>query len=260
MCLSYVSLWNLEKATPVQKQPLVVLDEHAALDASCSSSCDVDAFGLRVSSSMQAGIFEKEGPKELEDAGKAGLVTIQGQFSIVLGTILVLAYLFLQFFPDQAEQIFFTNKWVELSLNLWTGLIFKITGIITLWCRNVKETLQIDLNSPCFDFIAWLSWVIIILVVIVFSLAGTVETVNLHSVVDKFFLLQILHGYFSSGFYHMFCIQVWHQWCALKEFFQGAGGLSYALWVDALLVQGQSWAETQQAGCSLNGDSLFFLT
>jgi uncharacterized protein with PQ loop repeat len=89
MCLSYVSLWNLEKATPVQKQPLVVLDEHAALDASCSSSCDVDAFGLRVSSSMQAGIFEKEGPKELEDAGKAGLVTIQGQFSIVLGTILV---------------------------------------------------------------------------------------------------------------------------------------------------------------------------
>jgi hypothetical protein len=110
MCLSYVSLWNLEKATPVQKQPLVVLDEHAALDASCSSSCDVDAFGLRVSSSMQAGIFEKEGPKELEDAGKAGLVTIQGQFSIVLGTILVLAYLFLQFFPDQAEQLFFTNK------------------------------------------------------------------------------------------------------------------------------------------------------
>ncbi len=89
MCPSYVSLWNLEKATPVQKQPLVVLDEHAALDASCSSSCDVDAFGLRVSSSMQAGIFEKEGPKELEDAGKAGLVTIQTQFSIVLGTILV---------------------------------------------------------------------------------------------------------------------------------------------------------------------------
>ncbi|KAH8937302.1 hypothetical protein BDL97_16G021300 [Sphagnum fallax] len=59
---------------------------------------------------VKPGIFEKEGPKELEDAGKAGLVTIQGQFSIVLGTILVLAYLFLQFFPDQAEQLFFTNK------------------------------------------------------------------------------------------------------------------------------------------------------
>lgn len=190
MCLSYVSLWNLEKATPVQKQPLVVLDEHAALDASCSSSCDIDAFGLWVSSSMQAGIFEKEGPKELEDAGKAGLVTIQTQFSIVLGTILVckisshnlssfigdhefyisiysfavvlwlistnlnkqksktgfpnwraatdlshgggwvfeVAYLFLQFFPDQAEQLFFNNKWVEWSLNLWTGLIFKLQG------------------------------------------------------------------------------------------------------------------------------------
>jgi hypothetical protein len=38
--------------------------------------------------------------------------------------------------------------------------------------------------------------VIIILVVIVFALAGTVETVNLHNVVDKFFLLQILLGYF----------------------------------------------------------------
>jgi hypothetical protein len=41
-----VCLWNVEKATPVQNQPLVVLDELAALDASCSSSCDVDAFGL----------------------------------------------------------------------------------------------------------------------------------------------------------------------------------------------------------------------
>lgn len=76
-----------------------------------------------------------------------------------------------------------------------TGLIFKITGIITLSCINVKETLKIDLNSPCFDVIARLAWVIIFLVVIVFALAGTVKTVNLHSVVDKFFLLQILHGY-----------------------------------------------------------------
>jgi rhodanese-related sulfurtransferase len=59
---------------------------------------------------VKPGIFEKEGPKELEDAGKAGLVTIQTQFSIVLGTILVLAYLFLQLFPDQAEQLFFSNK------------------------------------------------------------------------------------------------------------------------------------------------------
>jgi len=38
--------------------------------------------------------------------------------------------------------------------------------------------------------------VIVILVVIVFALAGTVETVNLQSVVDKFFSLQILRGYF----------------------------------------------------------------
>jgi hypothetical protein len=27
---------------------------------------------------------------------------------------------------------------------------------------------------------------------------------------------------FSSGFYHMFCIQVCLQWCALKEFFSGS--------------------------------------
>lgn len=35
------------------------------------------------------GTFEKEGPRDLKDAGKAGLVTIQQQFSVVLGTLLV---------------------------------------------------------------------------------------------------------------------------------------------------------------------------
>lgn len=54
---------------------------------------------------VQPGTFEKEGPKELADAGKAGLVTIQQPFSVVLGSLLILALLFLQFFPDQSQQI-----------------------------------------------------------------------------------------------------------------------------------------------------------
>ncbi|KAL3690125.1 hypothetical protein R1sor_016434 [Riccia sorocarpa] len=52
------------------------------------------------------GVFSKEGEKELQDAGKGGLVTIQGPVSRVVGIILILAYLFLQFFPDQATEEF----------------------------------------------------------------------------------------------------------------------------------------------------------
>ncbi|KHN08814.1 hypothetical protein glysoja_046342 [Glycine soja] len=46
------------------------------------------------------------GSTELENVGKAGLVTIQGKISTVLGTILVCAYIFVTFFPDQAEKLF----------------------------------------------------------------------------------------------------------------------------------------------------------
>ncbi|MED6130407.1 Rhodanese-like domain-containing protein 9, chloroplastic [Stylosanthes scabra] len=55
---------------------------------------------------VKPGTFDSVGSKELQDAGKAGLVTIQGKISTVLGTILVCAYLFITFFPDQAEKIF----------------------------------------------------------------------------------------------------------------------------------------------------------
>lgn len=36
-----------------------------------------------------SGIFDSEGSTELQNAGKAGLVTIQGKISAVLGTVLV---------------------------------------------------------------------------------------------------------------------------------------------------------------------------
>ncbi|KAF5181900.1 Rhodanese-like domain-containing protein 9 protein [Thalictrum thalictroides] len=58
--------------------------------------------GLR---SVKPGTFDSVGSTELQDAGKAGLVTVQGKISAVLGTVLVCAYLFIQFFPDQAEKI-----------------------------------------------------------------------------------------------------------------------------------------------------------
>ncbi|KAG4915986.1 hypothetical protein JHK82_053624 [Glycine max] len=55
---------------------------------------------------VKPGTFDSVGSTELENAGKAGLVTIQGKISTVLGTILVCAYIFVTFFPDQAEKLF----------------------------------------------------------------------------------------------------------------------------------------------------------
>ncbi|XP_027348969.1 rhodanese-like domain-containing protein 9, chloroplastic [Abrus precatorius] len=52
------------------------------------------------------GTFDSVGSTELQDAGKAGLVTIQGKISTVLGTVLICAYLFITFFPEQAEKLF----------------------------------------------------------------------------------------------------------------------------------------------------------
>lgn len=54
---------------------------------------------------VNPGLFEKEGPRELKDAGKGGFVAIQTQFSVVLASILLTALAFLQFFPDAALQI-----------------------------------------------------------------------------------------------------------------------------------------------------------
>ncbi|KAI3872403.1 hypothetical protein MKW92_010712 [Papaver armeniacum] len=55
--------------------------------------------------SVKPGTFESVGSAELQNAGKAGLVTVQGKISAVLGTVLICTYLFITFFPDQAEKI-----------------------------------------------------------------------------------------------------------------------------------------------------------
>ncbi|KAH9618049.1 hypothetical protein KSS87_020841 [Heliosperma pusillum] len=55
--------------------------------------------------SVKPGTFESVGTTELQNAGKAGLVTIQGKISVVLGTVLVCLLLFITVFPDQAEQL-----------------------------------------------------------------------------------------------------------------------------------------------------------
>lgn len=51
------------------------------------------------------GTFPTEGKKELKDAGKVGFVMIQTQFSAVLGSLIFLAYLYLQFFPEESKQL-----------------------------------------------------------------------------------------------------------------------------------------------------------
>nr|AKM76382.1 rhodanese/cell cycle control phosphatase superfamily protein [Melianthus villosus] len=55
--------------------------------------------------SVKPGTFNTVGSTELQDAGKAGLVQIQGKVSAVLGTVLICAFLFITFFPDQAEKL-----------------------------------------------------------------------------------------------------------------------------------------------------------
>ncbi|XP_006660490.1 rhodanese-like domain-containing protein 9, chloroplastic [Oryza brachyantha] len=55
---------------------------------------------------LKPGTFESVGKSELQNAGKAGLVTVQGKISAVLGTVLITAYLFITLFPDQAEKLF----------------------------------------------------------------------------------------------------------------------------------------------------------
>ncbi|KAI4348753.1 hypothetical protein L6164_009436 [Bauhinia variegata] len=54
---------------------------------------------------VKPGTLDSVGSRELQDAGKAGLVTIQGKISAVLGTVLICAFLFITFFPDQAEKL-----------------------------------------------------------------------------------------------------------------------------------------------------------
>ncbi|KAL3534258.1 hypothetical protein ACH5RR_002719 [Cinchona calisaya] len=55
--------------------------------------------------SVKPGTFDSVGSTELQNAGKAGLVTVQGKISAVLGTVLICAYLFITFFPEQAEKL-----------------------------------------------------------------------------------------------------------------------------------------------------------
>lgn len=51
------------------------------------------------------GTFSTEGSKELKDAGKVGFVMIQTQFSAVLGSLIFLVYLYLQFFPEESSKL-----------------------------------------------------------------------------------------------------------------------------------------------------------
>jgi len=51
------------------------------------------------------GWLPSEGPRELQDAGKGGFVSIQTQVSAVLAVIIFAAYAYLEYFPEQAANI-----------------------------------------------------------------------------------------------------------------------------------------------------------
>ncbi|RZC20647.1 Rhodanese-like domain-containing protein 9, chloroplastic isoform B [Glycine soja] len=101
---------SVKSQFPPESKLLVVCQEGLRSAAAASK---LEAAGFEniacITSGLQTvkpGTFDSVGSTELENAGKAGLVTIQGKISTVLGTILVCAYLFITFFPDQAEKLF----------------------------------------------------------------------------------------------------------------------------------------------------------
>uniref|UniRef100_A0A0D9XBZ4 Rhodanese domain-containing protein n=1 Tax=Leersia perrieri TaxID=77586 RepID=A0A0D9XBZ4_9ORYZ len=98
-----------EKFSPESK--LLVVCQEGLRSTGAASALEREGFQnlACISSGLQTlkpGTFESVGKSELQNAGKAGLVTIQGKISVVLGTVLISAYLFITLFPDQAEKLF----------------------------------------------------------------------------------------------------------------------------------------------------------
>lgn len=104
---------SVEKIFPKDSKLLLVCQEGLRSGAASSKLEDAGFQNLAYISlglqKVKPGVFEKEGPVELQDAGKGGLVTVQGKISAVLGTVLVVAFLFITLFPNQAEQLFFSK-------------------------------------------------------------------------------------------------------------------------------------------------------
>ncbi|XP_074560614.1 rhodanese-like domain-containing protein 9, chloroplastic [Curcuma longa] len=100
---------SVKKQLPEDSKLLVVCQE-GLRSAGAASTLDEEGYeniacltsGLQ---SLKPGTFESVGSTELQNAGKAGLVTIQGKVSAVLGTVLICAFLFVTFFPEQAEKL-----------------------------------------------------------------------------------------------------------------------------------------------------------
>eukprot|EP00475_Leptophrys_vorax_P034409 TRINITY_DN55487_c0_g2_i1.p1 TRINITY_DN55487_c0_g2~~TRINITY_DN55487_c0_g2_i1.p1 ORF type:complete len:270 (+),score=15.50 TRINITY_DN55487_c0_g2_i1:61-810(+) len=104
----FVSTFRAQFPSPDAKVLLVCQEGLRSL----SAASDLERLGYKNVlvtpglNKIKPGVFPKEGERELKDAGKGGFVAIQTQFSIVLGSILISAILFLKFFPEQAEVIF----------------------------------------------------------------------------------------------------------------------------------------------------------
>ncbi|WOK92583.1 rhodanese-like domain-containing protein 9, chloroplastic isoform X2 [Canna indica] len=100
---------SVKQQFPADSKLLVVCQE-GLRSAAAANKLDDEGFenvacltsGLQ---KVKPGTFDSVGSTELENAGKAGLVTIQGKISAVLGTVLICAFLFITFFPEQAEKL-----------------------------------------------------------------------------------------------------------------------------------------------------------
>ncbi|KAA8518249.1 hypothetical protein F0562_015868 [Nyssa sinensis] len=104
---------DFEKSVKSQFQPqskLLLVCQEGLRSAAAANKLEDSGFqniacitsGLQ---SVKPGTFDSVGSTELQDAGKAGLVTVQGKISAILGTVLICAFLFITFFPEQAEKL-----------------------------------------------------------------------------------------------------------------------------------------------------------
>lgn len=87
-----------------------------------------------------------------------------------------------------------------------------------MWKKHLRLISTPHVLISLHDWHGWslfLLWLFLLLLELLKQLTSTVLFTSFSCC--KFFM-----DIFFSGFYHMFCIQVCHQWCALKEFFSGS--------------------------------------
>lgn len=127
-----------------------------------------------------------------------------------------------------------------------------------MWKKHLRLISTPHVLISLHDWHGWslfLLWLFLLLLELLKQLTSKVLLTNFSRC--KFFV-----DIFSSGFYHMFCIQVCHQWCALKEFFAGSRRPFLCLMGRCFACTGTklSWNPTSWLQLEWRFSLLFYLT